>query len=74
MTRLRLATAVAVTSVFAVLPAMASATTFSGGCSTAGTVTITPPSGFIPHAASHHYDGRGECTGTLNGVHVSSRR
>jgi hypothetical protein len=72
MTRMSLATAVAVTGVLAACAATASATTFSGGCSTAGTVTITPPSGFIPHAASHHYDGRGECSGTLDGVRVAS--
>jgi hypothetical protein len=70
--RFRVGTALWAVVVGAACAPAAQAATFEGGCATQGTVTITPPSGFLLHTAAHHYDGKGQCSGTIDGQAVSS--
>jgi len=46
--------------------------TFAGTCSVEGTVAFAPPATNAPQPLTYEYQGRGTCTGTLNGRSVSS--
>jgi hypothetical protein len=48
----------------------ATATTFSGRCALAGSVTFGVPVSLLPQFTSHAFDGRGVCDGTLDGQPV----
>lgn len=51
--------------------APAHATTFEGSRQVTGSGAYSQPIGFVPSASAWSADGRGGCTGILNGVDVS---
>jgi hypothetical protein len=55
------------------LPAGASATTLSGDCSLAGTATFTQPLTGLIAGNGFVFDGKGTCTGTLDGKAITDR-